>query len=151
MNLAVADIMYATFITPRVVFKLTFNHPDGVAGTVLCKFLTDANVAWVGAVSSIVTLTTIAIERYYSVMYPLGNKGKLTKRKLKVPYVRLTNIYNVYANLISEVRSSIHFPIEIECPYLQFYLGCVLIFTVPPPLWSLYFQGLNTGTKNKVY
>ncbi|KAL9957221.1 hypothetical protein ACROYT_G038832 [Oculina patagonica] len=33
---------------------------------------------------SVVTLVAIAIERYYAVMYPLGNKGKLTKRKLKV-------------------------------------------------------------------
>ena len=84
MNLAVADIMYATFMAPRVFFKLTFTHPNEVTGTVLCKFLTDGNVAWVGTASSIVTLTTIAIERYYAVSYPLSTKGKLTKRKLKV-------------------------------------------------------------------
>ena len=85
MNLAVADIMYATFIAPRVFFQLTFNHPGGVTGTVLCKFLTDGNVAWVGSASSIVTLTTVAIERYYAVLYPLSTKSrKLTKRKLKV-------------------------------------------------------------------
>ena len=84
VNLAVADIMYATFIAPKVFFKLILNHPDVVTGTILCKFLTDGNVASVGAASSIVTLVAIAIERYYAVMYPFGNKGKLTKRKLKV-------------------------------------------------------------------
>ena len=84
VNLAVADMMYATFITPKVFFKLSFKHPDGVTGTVFCKLLTDGNVAWVGAASSIVTLDITAIERYYAVMYPLGNTGKLTKRKLKV-------------------------------------------------------------------
>ena len=84
LNLAIADIMYATFIAPRVYFKLTFNHPDGVIGTFLCKFVTDGSVAWIGGASSIVTLTAIAIERYYAVIYPHGNKWKLTEHKLKV-------------------------------------------------------------------
>ena len=84
LNLAIADIMYATFIAPRVYFQLTFNHPDGVIGTFLCKFVTDGSVAWIGGASSIVTLTAIAIERYYAVMYPHGNKWKLTEQKLKV-------------------------------------------------------------------
>lgn len=84
LNLAIADIMYAAFIAPRVYFQLTFNHPDGVIGTVFCKFVTDGSVAWIGGASSIVTLTAIAIERYYAVMYPHGNKWKLTEQKLKV-------------------------------------------------------------------
>ncbi|KAL9957205.1 hypothetical protein ACROYT_G038814 [Oculina patagonica] len=85
VNLAVADILYATFIAPRVFFKLPFiRHPDGMTGTVLCKLLTDGNVAWVGAASSFVTLIAIAVERYYAVIYPLGTRGKLTIRKLKV-------------------------------------------------------------------
>ena len=84
MNLAVADILYAVFMAPDVFIKLTSTHPEGMTGTVLCKLLTGASVAWVGAVSSIVTLAAIAIERYYAVMYPLGNKGNFIKRKLKV-------------------------------------------------------------------
>ena len=84
MNLAVADIMFATFIAPKVFFKFILTHPDGMTGTVFCKFLTNGNVAWVGAASSIVTLVITAIERYYVVVYPLGNKGKLTRGKLKV-------------------------------------------------------------------
>ena len=84
MNLAVADILYAAFIAPRIYYKLPFSHPDGVIGPILCKFLTDGNIAWVGSASSFVTLVAIAVERYYAVMYPLGNKWKLTRRKLKV-------------------------------------------------------------------
>ena len=84
MNLAVADILYAAFMVPRIFLKLALTHPDGMIGTVLCKLLTDGNVAWVGATSSFVPLVALAIERYYAVMYPLGNKWKLTKRNLKV-------------------------------------------------------------------
>ena len=85
VNLAVADIMYGTFIAPKVFFRLTsLTHPGGVTGTIFCKFLTHGNFAWIGAASSTAILTIIAIERYYAVMYPFGNKGKLTKHKLKV-------------------------------------------------------------------
>ena len=84
VNLAVADIMYASFVTPQYILSHTFTHPDGVAGTVLCRLLTGGNFAWVGAASSVFTLANISIERYYAVMYPLGNKGKLTERKLMV-------------------------------------------------------------------
>lgn len=84
MNLAVADVLYAAFMVPRFFFQFSFTHPDGVVGTVLCKLLTAGIVAWVGATSSVITLAVIAVERYYAVMYPLGNRGKLTKGKLKV-------------------------------------------------------------------
>ena len=50
VNLAIADILYAAFIAPRIFFDLIFiaHHPDGITGTVLCKLLTDGSVAWVG-------------------------------------------------------------------------------------------------------
>ncbi|KAL9958484.1 hypothetical protein ACROYT_G035501 [Oculina patagonica] len=47
VNLAVADILFAAFISPSVVLRLKINHPGGVTGTILCKFLTGGNVAWV--------------------------------------------------------------------------------------------------------
>lgn len=89
LSLAVADILFATFIAPNVFFiHLSFaHHPDGMTGTVLCILLTNGNVAWVGATSSIVNLAAIAIERYYVVMYPHDNKGKFTKGKLKVSWL----------------------------------------------------------------
>ena len=86
VNLAVADILYAVFIAPNIFLRLYSTHPDGIIGTVMCKLLTGGAVAWIGAASSVVTLVAIAIERYYAVVYPLGNKGELTKRKLKVCY-----------------------------------------------------------------
>ena len=84
MNLAVADLMVAVFFSPLHVFQHTFTHPDGVTGEVLCKLLTGESLGWVGGVSSVFTLVAIAIERYYEVNYPHGNKVKLTIRKLKV-------------------------------------------------------------------
>ena len=74
----------ATFFLPQYIFIHAFTHPDGVTGDAFCKLLTGGNLAWVGGAASVFTLVTIAIERYYAVMYPHGNKGKLTNRKLKV-------------------------------------------------------------------
>lgn len=84
MNLAIADMVVAIFFVPRHVLIHTFRHPDGMTGTLVCKLLTGGNLAWVGGTASIVTLVAIAIERYYTVLYPLGNKSWLTNGKLKV-------------------------------------------------------------------
>ena len=76
-------MMYAAFIVPEVVLTITGNHPRGVGGTVMCKLLTAGTFAWVGGLSSMVTLVGIAFERYYAVIYPFERK-RLTKKKLKV-------------------------------------------------------------------
>ena len=84
LNLAVADMMVATFFAPMHIFIHTFTHPEGFTGAVLCKLLTGGTFAWIGAASSVFTLIAISVERYYAVTYPYGNKGKLTNSKLKV-------------------------------------------------------------------
>ena len=84
MNLAIADMAVAVFFAPRYLFIHSITHPEGAAGLLLCKLLTSGNLAWVGASSSVVTLVSIAFERYYAVLRPHGTKGKLTKNKVKV-------------------------------------------------------------------
>ncbi|XP_078372989.1 QRFP-like peptide receptor [Oculina patagonica] len=84
VNLAISDITFAVFVTPNHIFNKTFTHPEGAIGSKLCTLVTAGNVAWLGAASSSVTLVAIAVERYFTVMCPLGSKGKLTKRKVKV-------------------------------------------------------------------
>ena len=84
MNLAVADMLVGLFFTPQYIFMHMFTHPGGLAGKVLCSLLTGSNVAWVGGAASVFTLVVIAIERYSAVMDPFGNKGRLTKCRLKV-------------------------------------------------------------------
>ena len=94
MNLAVADMLYATLVTPHNFLRRTSTHPDGMGGTVLCKLITGGRLAWIAGTSLVVSLIAIAAERYYAVIYPSGNVGKFTKRKLKVRYWRL-NLHNV--------------------------------------------------------
>lgn len=84
MNLAVADITFAIFLAPKFILSSSFTHPDGDAGKALCRLLTGGTLGWFGGVSSAFTLVAIAVERYFAVMYPLENKGRLTRSKLKV-------------------------------------------------------------------
>ncbi|KAL9957231.1 hypothetical protein ACROYT_G038842 [Oculina patagonica] len=85
MNLAIADIIYAVFIIPRIYYQLRFaHHPDGVIGTILCKLVTGGFIAWTGSAFSIVNLVFITIERYNAVINPHGNKWNFLNRKLKV-------------------------------------------------------------------
>ena len=109
VNLAVADIMFASFITPQYILSHTFTHPDGVTGTVLCRLLTGGNFAWVGAASSVFTLANISIERYYAVMYPLGNKGNLTQRKLMVSEWVKVNFIPKFTSLHPHIHLEVKF------------------------------------------
>ena len=84
VNLAFADIMVALFIAPQFVLIHTFQHPNGVIGTFLCKFLTGGNLMQTRAAASAFSLVAIAFERYFAVMHPDDNTEKLTQGKLRV-------------------------------------------------------------------
>ena len=83
VNLAVADIIYSTFLIPELIFSHMFTDLEGFTGKVVCM-LRKGMLSWIGGNSSLVTLVAIAVERYYAVIYPLRNKGTLTTGKLKV-------------------------------------------------------------------
>ncbi|XP_073227819.1 pyroglutamylated RF-amide peptide receptor-like [Porites lutea] len=83
VNLAAADICYATFIIPTIILSHNVGHPEGVTGTVLCTIITGGNLAWIGGHASMITLLVIAVERYSAVIHPYGNRGKLTFSRLK--------------------------------------------------------------------
>ena len=69
--------MLGMFHTPHEYFLMipTFVHPNGAAGRMVCKFLTDGQLGWVGAASSVFPLVTIVDKRHYTVMYPPRNEG----------------------------------------------------------------------------
>ena len=85
-NLAVADIIYPIFSIPKTILRHTFTPPPPRRGEwkSFMHIAHSRKIAWLGAGSSLFTLVAIAMERYYAVIYPLGNKGKLGLRKLKM-------------------------------------------------------------------
>ncbi|EDO48507.1 predicted protein [Nematostella vectensis] len=47
VNLAIADMMVAIFMSPRHIFLPAFTHPEGYTGDIVCKLLTGGNLMWV--------------------------------------------------------------------------------------------------------
>lgn len=82
VNLAVADILVGIFFGIQFIITPTLNHPEGRTGDLLCKLITGGVPGWVGAVTSVFSLIAIAIERYFAVMCPHSQRGKLTKTKI---------------------------------------------------------------------
>ena len=83
LNLAVADIIVGIFFAPRLLFISLFTHPTGTPGNFLCKMVTGMNVTWVASLASAFTLVSVAVERFYAVVYPMSVRHKVTNRKLK--------------------------------------------------------------------
>lgn len=75
---------FCSLLAPLALLRDTFTHPEGVAGSVLCRLLTGGVFGWIGGACSSYTLLAVAVERYHSVIYPLSVKSKFTARKLKV-------------------------------------------------------------------
>ena len=88
VNLAIADALYAIFVTPQTFIKIIPIHPGGTTGTFLCKLVTGGSLAWIAGDSAVITLVAIAAERYHAVIYPTGNVGKFTMGKLKVSHLQ---------------------------------------------------------------
>ena len=113
VNLAIADAMYATFVTPQTFLKISPIHPGGTIGTLLCKLVTGGSLAWIAADSSVITLVAIAAERYYAVIYPIGTVGKLTKGKLKVSQLQKSvNTSSIYQGC----ADSLFYPFSLATP-----------------------------------
>ncbi|XP_078348595.1 allatostatin-A receptor-like [Oculina patagonica] len=84
VNLAVADMMFALSIGIQYIMMQFIVHPEGQTGQYLCKFVTDGAIAWVGGAVSSLCLVYIAIERYFAIIHPLRQRGRFTRRRLKV-------------------------------------------------------------------
>ena len=69
-NLAAADITNLTFCAFSVMPMVTV-LPDGLVGTILCKFFVGFNVPVTAIVVSVFKLTLLAVERYNAVVKPL--------------------------------------------------------------------------------
>ena len=83
VNLAVADMTVALFLTPLYILRPFIHHPGPPMGDYLCKAGTGGNVSWIGSAASVFTLVLIAFERYNSIMFPQSHNGRLTTRKAK--------------------------------------------------------------------
>ena len=111
LNLALADILVATSLIPQYVLRPAYTHPDGWAGTLLCKLFTGGFTMWVGGCAATFMHVVIAIERFYATR-PGNIVGKLSKTQLILVIVCgwifavLTEIPPMSVMFYDETRSS---------------------------------------------
>jgi len=69
-NLATADLLSLLAAIP-FVSQMYFHHPRGELGHYLCVFLTAGNISIVSLITSVVTLSMLAFERYMALLKPM--------------------------------------------------------------------------------
>ena len=84
VNLAVADMISALGIGIRYDMTPFIAYPEGEVGRYLCMLVIGGDLAWVGAAESVLCLVYIAVERYFAIVRPLHQRGRFTKKRLKV-------------------------------------------------------------------
>ena len=109
VNLAVADMMFALFIGIEYVVTPFVTHPEGNTGQYLCKFVTGGTIAWVGGAVSILCLVYIAVERYFAIIHPLRQRGRFTRRRLKV-FIALGWTFAISLNIPGFLRTRYYQP-----------------------------------------
>lgn len=83
LNLAFSDMTVGLFVSPQFIFSRLFQHPGGLAGRMLCVFITGGNLLWTGAIASAYSLVAIAFERYYAILDPYGKtSSKVTVKRV---------------------------------------------------------------------
>lgn len=114
-NLAFCDILIGIFIFPRHIINHTFDHPQGVLGDYLCKFLTGGGFLWISVTSSGFFLTVIAFERYFTVEYPHSLRLRITNKKvyrIVIAVWVISIVANCPSSLVLKYDTKDHFCLE---------------------------------------
>lgn len=98
VNLAVADMFFAAATGLRFVVMPWISHRDGSVGNFFCTFITGGPTPFVGGAVSVLCLMYISIERYFAIIYPLRQRGRLTRRRLKI-FIVLTWFLGILINI----------------------------------------------------
>ena len=123
--LACADLITSITIIP---FRLLSAVPNNAIGSLYCKVVYSSNVMWISIVASVITLTTLSVERYIAVAYPTRYKRIFTKRKTTVIIVCIwlfgfcLNTFGYYETFVVDGQC-VHI---IPSARFQTFLGCAV-------------------------
>ena len=87
-SLAATDLLLSVIGIPiYVISKSAFRHPEGVAGDILCKFITGNLIPFWLAGTSVYFLVLLSFERYYAIKEPFLARTRTTSRKTKMAII----------------------------------------------------------------
>ena len=78
LHLAIADLLTSIAIIPR---PIDVKVGTGYLGVFYCKFVYTNVVLWISIVASVFLLTTLSVERFLAVAYPVKYRSVFTQKK----------------------------------------------------------------------
>lgn len=82
-NVAVSDIISLIFCVPGITLRFV-QHPRGIVGTFLCKFVTMHHIAGISLLVSGLTLTLVSVDRHNALLRPMDTRLRLNRRRTKI-------------------------------------------------------------------
>ncbi|XP_068692070.1 QRFP-like peptide receptor [Montipora foliosa] len=93
-NVAISDIISLMFCLPGIILRL-FEHPAGLLGNFLCKFITMHSIAGITLLVSGLTLTVIAIERHNALLRPMDLRLKLQAKRRVIVTISAIWVFSI--------------------------------------------------------
>ena len=83
-SLAVTDLLSSISGSIVLLFQYkAIEHPTGFSGDVMCRALTSGTITYIAIQISEITLMVLAVDRYFSVCFPLASKFRIKRQHLK--------------------------------------------------------------------
>ncbi|CAH3150257.1 unnamed protein product [Pocillopora meandrina] len=101
VNMAIADLLVTLVVMPwsiSIIYTDGLWMVPGVFGKVMCKGV--VYIAYVTLTASILCLTFIAINRYYTIVHPLSRHLWFRKPKLTVPFIWIGSLVSMSIFLV---------------------------------------------------
>lgn len=88
-HVAICDIISGIFLSLKAVLFGLYEHPSGLLGDFLCKFVTFGQLGWIPNCASVYTLLAIAWERYKAILKPHSPRfsNKQVKRAIIISWI----------------------------------------------------------------
>ena len=86
LNLAVADLTFGVAFAPGFFAMAFENHLDALFKNNIfhISIIASTSIAWIASLSSIFTMMTLSLERYFAVCRPHSFKRSFSKRNVKI-------------------------------------------------------------------
>ena len=108
LNMAVSDVLMPLFALPIRIKDIYLPYGqwlvNGIAASITCKFMPFAEET--STIVSVLTLEFIAVERFFSIVFPMKRQPINSKKKVLYPrWSYLDNRCSVFVNSLLQVQS----------------------------------------------
>ena len=149
-NLAIADLLTLLFCPGMYDFALKGVHMEQLLGDIVCKIFAGNAIVSVAINASVVTLCTVAIERYLALAKPLRTNMRLKKKHTKYAIgliwaiALLSNVWDIKLNNYVKDNNQVYpcnrpWTVDVHPGAIRYYIILVCIFVLVVPVLVIFF------------